>query len=91
MQRTIKAYVCAGESGYVAECAGLGVISQGRTLDETSQRGSHVKLSCQSGNSHQILVIPHHHELDRGTLKAIIRQADRFVPEAELHPHFYAE
>lgn len=35
MQRTIKAYVCPGESGYIAECAGLAVCTQGRTLDET--------------------------------------------------------
>ncbi|MHB9053069.1 MAG: type II toxin-antitoxin system HicB family antitoxin [Thermoleophilia bacterium] len=35
MQRTIKAYVYPGESGYVAECAGLAVVTQGRTLDET--------------------------------------------------------
>ena len=35
MQRTIKAYVYPGESGYVAECAGLAVVTQGSTLDET--------------------------------------------------------
>ncbi len=35
MQRTIKAYVYPSESGYVAECAGLAVVTQGRTLDET--------------------------------------------------------
>lgn len=35
MQRTIKASVYPGESGYVAECAGLAVVTQGRTLDET--------------------------------------------------------
>lgn len=35
MQRTIKVYVYPGESGYVAECAGLAVVTQGHTLDET--------------------------------------------------------
>ncbi len=35
MQRTIKAIVYPGESGYVAECAGLSVVTQGGTLDET--------------------------------------------------------
>ena len=35
MQRTIKAYVHPGESGYVAECAGLAVVTQGHNLDET--------------------------------------------------------
>lgn len=35
MQRIIKAYVYPGESGYVAECAALPVVTQGHTLDET--------------------------------------------------------
>jgi hypothetical protein len=29
--------------------------------------------------------------MDTGTLRAIYRQALRYVPEGELHPHFYAE
>jgi len=60
-------------------------------FSEVSQRGSHVKLSRQASGSRQILVIPLHKELDRGTLKAIIRQASRFVSEEVLLPHFYAE
>ena len=60
-------------------------------FSEVSQRGSHLKLSRQSGDSRQILVIPLHKELDRGTLKAIIRQASRFVPEEELIPYFYSD
>ena len=39
----------------------------------------------------QPLTIPAHHELDKGTLKAIIRQASRYIPETELKPHFYSE
>ncbi|MCL4473676.1 MAG: type II toxin-antitoxin system HicA family toxin [Actinobacteria bacterium] len=58
---------------------------------EVSQRGSHVKLSRESGDSRQILVIPLHKELDRGTLKAIIRQTSRFVNEQELLPYFYTD
>lgn len=58
---------------------------------EASRRGSHVKLSRQSGSLRQILVIPLHKELDRGTLKAIFRQASRFVHEEDLLPHFYSE
>ena len=38
LQRTIKAVIRAGEeSGYVAECLELSVVTQGETLDETTQ------------------------------------------------------
>ncbi|MFH1742579.1 MAG: type II toxin-antitoxin system HicB family antitoxin [bacterium] len=35
MQRTIQAFIYRGETHYVAECAGISVVTQGRTLDET--------------------------------------------------------
>ncbi|MBI2880742.1 MAG: type II toxin-antitoxin system HicB family antitoxin [Candidatus Tectomicrobia bacterium] len=35
MQRTIKAFVSWGETHYVAECLEVGVVTQGKTLDET--------------------------------------------------------
>lgn len=56
------------------------------------QKGSHVKLvrSLPDG-SRQPLTIPAHPELDKGTLKAIFRQASRYVAETELKPHFYSE
>ncbi|MEM2902808.1 MAG: type II toxin-antitoxin system HicA family toxin [Candidatus Bathyarchaeia archaeon] len=55
-----------------------------------SQRGSHVKLRRVLRNgTKQTLVIPMHEELDKGTLKAIFRQALRYVPEEELKVHFY--
>ncbi len=56
------------------------------------QRGSHVKLrrTGPTGTA-QTLTIPKHRELDTGTLRAIIRQATRFIPEDQLWPHFYSE
>jgi len=33
--------------------------------------------------------IPLHPELDVGTLRAIVRQAARYIPEVELRSHFY--
>ena len=55
-----------------------------------SQRGSHVKLGRGlSDGTKQTLTVPIHEELDRGTLRAIFRQALRYVPEEELRPHFY--
>ena len=35
MRKTIKAYISKGESQYVAECLEIGVVTQGKTLDET--------------------------------------------------------
>jgi predicted RNase H-like HicB family nuclease len=35
LQHTIKAYVRRGEKYYVAECLGIIVVTQGKTLDET--------------------------------------------------------
>ena len=59
-------------------------------FEVVSQRGSHVKLRrILSDETKQILTVPLHDELDKGTLKAIIRQASRYIPEEELRRHFY--
>ena len=56
------------------------------------QRGSHAKLRrVGPAGSTQTLTIPRHRELDTGTLRAIIRQASRFILEDQLRPHFYTE
>ncbi len=56
-----------------------------------SQRGSHMKLKRVIAGNTEILTIPAHKELDTGTLRAILRQASRFIPESELRPNFYTE
>ena len=57
-----------------------------------SQRGSHVKLRrITKRGEKQTLTIPLHPELDAGTLRAIIRQAARYIPESDLHPYFYSK
>jgi len=38
----------------------------------------------------QTLTIQLHAELDPGTVRAIMRQAARYIPETELQPHFYS-
>ncbi len=56
-----------------------------------SQKGSHIKLRRMTeGGFKQSLTIPRHHEMDRGTLKAIFRQASRFVDPGELESYFYS-
>jgi hypothetical protein len=37
----------------------------------------------------QTLTIPNHSEIDTGTLRAIIRQASRYISPADLQPYFY--
>jgi predicted RNA binding protein YcfA (HicA-like mRNA interferase family) len=57
-----------------------------------SQKGSHIKLlRLLADGTRQTLTIPNHSHLDKGTLKAILRQASRYVPESELRMHFYGE
>ena len=57
-----------------------------------SQRGSHIKLRrVLADGIRQTLTIPNHRELDTGTLRAIYRQALRYVGDEELRPHFYSD
>jgi hypothetical protein len=39
----------------------------------------------------ETLTIPAHHEIKLGTLHAILAQAARYIPEADLRPHFYTD
>ena len=57
-----------------------------------AQRGSHIKLvRILPDSARQTLIIPSHSGLDKGTIKAIYRQALRYIPDGELKPHFYSE
>ena len=59
-------------------------------FDIVATRGSHAKLQRQiETGQRQTLTVPLHNELAPGTLRAIFRQASRFIPEEELRPHFY--
>ncbi|MDZ4711956.1 MAG: type II toxin-antitoxin system HicA family toxin [bacterium] len=54
-----------------------------------NQRGSHVKLRRTKDNFKQTLLIPNHKEIDTGTLRAIVRQAGKYISLEELQKHFY--
>jgi predicted RNA binding protein YcfA (HicA-like mRNA interferase family) len=59
-------------------------------FEVASIRGSHAKLRrITPAGENQVLTVPLHKELSRGTLHAIFRQACRFVPDAELRPLFF--
>lgn len=55
-----------------------------------SQKGSHVKLRrILADGTRQIITVPLHKELDKGTLRAIYRQTLRYISEEELKVHLY--
>lgn len=55
-----------------------------------NQKGSHIKLRRVIENAKQTLLIPNHKEIDTGTLRAIVRQAGRYISLEELNKHFYS-
>ena len=59
-------------------------------FEVVATRGSHAKL-CRmpADGTRQILTVPLHRELAPGTLRAIFRQATRFIPVDELRPYFF--
>lgn len=60
-------------------------------FEQTSQKGSHIKLVRQTAIQKQVLTICEHKTLKKGTLKSIFNQASRFVSSEELQKYFYSE
>ena len=54
------------------------------------QKGSHIKMSRVNLGITQVLVIPNHPSISKGTLKAIYIQALVYIPEKELKKIFYS-
>lgn len=60
-------------------------------FEVVATRGSHAKLRrTLADGTRQILTVPLHRTLAGGTLRAVFRQASRYVPEAELRRWFFA-
>ena len=60
-------------------------------FEVVATRGSDAKLRRTTPEGvRQTLTMPLHRELASGTLRAILRQACRFVPEEELGPLFFS-
>jgi len=61
-------------------------------FEVVASRGSHAKLRRVHPDGRiDVLTVPTHRSLDLGTLRAIYRQAARFIPEEELHRFFWSE
>lgn len=54
-----------------------------------SRNSTHMKLRRSGDYGNETLIIPDHSPVARGTLRAIFKQASRYVPQAELRAHFY--
>lgn len=67
-------------------------ILRGVGFEVVSTRGSHAKLvRATASGERQVLTVPVHAKLPTGTLRAIYRQASRFVATAELRREFYSD
>ena len=55
------------------------------------QKRSHIKVKRTSRNGVEILIVPNHTQIAKGTLKSIFNQASKYISTKELYPHFYTE
>ncbi len=53
------------------------------------QKGSHVRLVCLVNSSYIFITVPLHHELDRGTLRSIIRSLQKCLSGEIIKKLFY--
>ena len=61
-------------------------------FEVVATRGSHAKLRrVTEDDEKQTLTVSLHKGLDPGTIRAIYRQAARFIPESELRIWFYGD
>ena len=54
-------------------------------------KGSHCKLSRIIGGEKQIIVVPRHNSVAKGTIKSIYRKAVPYLGEEKLRPFFYTD
>ncbi len=55
----------------------------------TSQSGSHIKMKRITNFGKQIIVVPNHTEIRKGTQKSIIDACLRYIPEETIMDFFY--
>ena len=53
------------------------------------QKGSHINLTRLASENKQVVTIPNHKEIDRGTLHNIFKKLLSFISETELRKFFY--
>ncbi|MFA6405096.1 MAG: type II toxin-antitoxin system HicA family toxin [Candidatus Paceibacterota bacterium] len=53
------------------------------------QKGSHVRLALKANDTFYYITVPLHSEVDRGTLKSIIRSLERCLNSEKIKELFY--
>lgn len=53
------------------------------------QRSSHINMVRIISDKKQVVTVPDHKEIDRGTLHSIYKKLAYFIPEKELRVFFY--
>ncbi|MXY38472.1 MAG: type II toxin-antitoxin system HicA family toxin [Rhodospirillaceae bacterium] len=67
-------------------------IFRGFGFEIVSIRGSHAKLvRVTVSGERQVLTVPVHSKLQVGTIRAIYRQASRFIDSVELQRDFFSD
>ena len=61
-------------------------------FEVVSMRGSHAKLvRVTQAGERQVLTVPMHSQLAIGTVRAIYRQAARYISDGELRAEFFSD
>jgi len=55
------------------------------------QKGSHIILKRIIHENTQIILVPNHNTIDRGTLYSIYKKLTLYVNESEIKKYFYTE
>lgn len=55
------------------------------------QKGSHIILKRIISDGEQVILIPNHVTIDRGTLHSIYKKLLLYLDESEIKSHFYTE
>ena len=55
------------------------------------QKGSHIILKRIVSQDKQVILVPNHTTIDRGTLHSIYKKLLLYVNESEIKSHFYSE
>lgn len=66
-------------------------IFQGLGFALSFSKGSHCKLSRKINGEKQVIVVPRHASVAKGTMKSIYRKAAPYVGEEKLKPLFYTD
>ena len=55
------------------------------------QKGSHIILKRTISQDEQVILVPNHKTIDRGTLHSIYKKLLLYVDESEIKSYFYSE